>query len=257
MAYTVKQLANMSKVSVRTLHFYDEIDLLKPDSVGDNGYRYYEEEQLLLLQQILFFRELGFELKEIKSVLSREDFDKVAALKTHREVLLQNKKRISALVQTIDKTINKLEGEITMNDQELYHGFAPEKQAEYEKYLIDTNRVTTAQLADGKEQSKQWSKKDWKALKNKGDEINQKIVDAIKQNLAPSSVQVQKLTQRHFNLIQRFWEPTIEASPERYAALGELYLEHPDFKKMLDGYHPKLAEFLADAMKIFASKMIS
>ena len=87
MAYTVKQVAAMSGVSVRTLHFYDETGLLKPSYYGANGYRFYEGSQLLILQQILYYRELGFELKRIKRILGRADFEKVAALRSHREVL--------------------------------------------------------------------------------------------------------------------------------------------------------------------------
>src|SRR3954468_9343376 len=87
MAYTVKQVAAMSGVSVRSLHFYDETGLLKPAYVGTNGYRFYEEPQLLTLQQILFYRELGLELKHIKQVLGRGEFETVAALQSHRQVL--------------------------------------------------------------------------------------------------------------------------------------------------------------------------
>src|SRR5215218_9704850 len=90
MAYTVKQVSAISGVSVRTLHFYDEACLLKPAYCGANGYRFYEEAQLLTLQQILFYRELGFELKLIKEILCRADFEKVAALQSHREVLQKN-----------------------------------------------------------------------------------------------------------------------------------------------------------------------
>src|SRR5688572_17841922 len=85
MAYTVKQVARMSGVSVRTLHFYDETGLLKPAYLGANGYRFYEEPQLLTLQQILFYRELGFELKQIQQILDRHDFEIVAALQSHRK----------------------------------------------------------------------------------------------------------------------------------------------------------------------------
>src|SRR6186997_2782885 len=114
MAYTVKQLAAMSGVSVRTLHFYDETGLLKPAYVGDNGYRFYEEPQLLTLQQILFYRELGFELKRIKEVLGRADFEKVAALESHRSVLEQNLARTQTLIETIDKTLAHLKGTTPM-----------------------------------------------------------------------------------------------------------------------------------------------
>src|SRR6476469_6413106 len=83
MAYTVKQVSKLSGVSVRALHFYDQTGLLKPARYGANGYRFYEEPQLLVLQQILFYRELGFELKQIQRILGRADFEKVAALRSH------------------------------------------------------------------------------------------------------------------------------------------------------------------------------
>src|SRR3990170_4535706 len=135
MAYTVTKLAQISGVSVRTLHWYDEVGLLKPAYYGANGYRYYEEEQLLILQQILFFRELGFELKQIKRVLGRSDFDKMVALSSHRKVLQKNLERTKKLIKTIDKTIEHLKGTKKMKEQEMYYGFSKEKQAEYEKQI--------------------------------------------------------------------------------------------------------------------------
>src|SRR6478752_7727294 len=110
MAYTVKQVAAMSGVSVRALHFYDETGLLKPAYHGVNGYRFYEEPQLLTLQQILFYRELGFELKQIERILGRPDFEKIAALRSHRQVLQANLMRTSALLETVDKTLQHLKG---------------------------------------------------------------------------------------------------------------------------------------------------
>src|SRR6478609_5751556 len=124
MAYTVKQVAAMSGVSVRTLHFYDETGLLKPAYHGANGYRFYEEPQLLNLQQILFYRELGFELKEIRRILGRADFEKVAALRSHREVLQKNLTRTRALIETIDKTIQHLQGAKKMKNEEMFAGFS-------------------------------------------------------------------------------------------------------------------------------------
>src|SRR5215208_3126318 len=124
MAYTVKQVAAMSGVSVRTLHFYDETGLLKPAFVGANGYRFYEEPQLLTLQQILFYRELGFELKQIKEVLGRADFEKVAALQSHRQVLERDLARTRTLIETIDKTIEHLRGTKPMKTEEMFGGFS-------------------------------------------------------------------------------------------------------------------------------------
>lgn len=124
MAYTVKQVAAMSGVSVRTLHFYDEAGLLKPAYHGANGYRFYEEPQLLTLQQILFYRELGLELKEIKRILDRADFEKVAALESHRQVLENNLTRTRSLLETIDKTIQHLKGTKKMKGEEMFAGFS-------------------------------------------------------------------------------------------------------------------------------------
>ena len=110
MAYTVKQVAELSGVSVRTLHFYDETGLLKPAYVGANGYRFYEEPQLLTLQQILFYRVLELELNLIKLVLGRAEFERIAALESHRQVLEEKLARTRSLLGTIDKTIAHLKG---------------------------------------------------------------------------------------------------------------------------------------------------
>ena len=124
MAYTVKQVAAMSGVSVRTLHFYDETDLLNPAYYGANGYRFYEEPQLFTLQQILFYRELGFELKQIKPILGRADFEKLAALQSHRKVLQKNVTRTRTLIATLDKTIQHLKGAKKMKSDEMFVGFS-------------------------------------------------------------------------------------------------------------------------------------
>src|SRR3954454_7054140 len=124
MAYTVKQVAAMSGVSVRTLHFYDEMALLKPAYTKENGYRIYEEPQLLMLQQILFYRELGFELKRINEIVSQRKFEKLAALKSHRLVLEKNVTRTRTLIETIDKTISHLKGTKKMKSEELFMGFS-------------------------------------------------------------------------------------------------------------------------------------
>ena len=96
MAYTVKKLSELSGVTVRTLHFYEEIDLLKPAYYGSNGYRYYEEKELLQLQQILFFKELGFSLKQIQKVVGKSDFNQLAALYTHKKSLSKEWEKIGS-----------------------------------------------------------------------------------------------------------------------------------------------------------------
>jgi DNA-binding transcriptional MerR regulator/uncharacterized cupin superfamily protein len=124
MGYTVKQVARMSGVSVRTLHFYDQTGLLKPAYQAANGYRVYEEQQLLMLQQILFYRELGFELKQIKEIVGRADFEQAAALQSHRALLNESLARVRTLLGTIDRTVTHLRGGSTMNSEEMFAGFS-------------------------------------------------------------------------------------------------------------------------------------
>ena len=124
MVYTVKKLAKISGISIRTLRFYDEIGLLKPAYYGDNNYRYYEEEQLLMLQQILFYRELSFPLNDIQRIISSDDFNKIDALISHKQVLAQNLDRTKKLIKTVNQTIAHLRGKITMCDEKLFIGFA-------------------------------------------------------------------------------------------------------------------------------------
>ena len=114
MRYTVKQLSDAAGVSPRTLHFYDQIGLLKPDAYGENGYRYYGEAALLRLQQILFFKELDFSLVDIKTTIDRPGFDTLQALRTHRETLQERLVRLSRLIQTVDRTILHIKGELKM-----------------------------------------------------------------------------------------------------------------------------------------------
>lgn len=124
MAYTVKKLAKISGISIRTLRFYDEIGLLKPAYYGDNHYRYYEEEQIMMLQQILLYRELNFSLNDIQRIISSDEFNKIDALVLHKQILLQNLDRTKKLIKTIDQTIAHLKGKITMREEELFVGFA-------------------------------------------------------------------------------------------------------------------------------------
>src|SRR3569833_3100298 len=120
---TVRQVAKLSGVSVRALHHYDEIGLLKPASVGRNRYRYYGQDELLRLQQILLHRELDIPLNEIGAILDDPGFDQLEALRQQRERLVSEAKRYARLVRTIDRTIASLNGAETMRNAELYKGF--------------------------------------------------------------------------------------------------------------------------------------
>ena len=137
MGYTVHTLAKLSGISIRTLHYYDEIGLLKPAYIAENGYRYYQEKQLLLLQQILFFRELGFTLKQIQKILAQTDFDRLNALQSQKKLLSDKIVQMQILMKTIDKTINHIKGKQMLDNKEIFKGFEPdsEQQQKYEKFV--------------------------------------------------------------------------------------------------------------------------
>lgn len=122
--YTVKQLAQAAGVSVRTLHYYDAINLLKPASRSRAGYRYYGQQQLLKLQQILFYKQLGFSLQEIRDVFNVPDFDILKALKSHRNELVNRSSELKQLLKTVDSTIDALKKNRQMSLEQIYKGFS-------------------------------------------------------------------------------------------------------------------------------------
>lgn len=250
MAYTVRQLAKISKVSVRTLHFYDEIDLLKPAYYGENRYRYYEEEQLLILQQILFYREMGFQLTDIQKILNSGDFDKIEALRSHKEILKNNLEQTKKLIQTIDKTVAHLRGKAKMKDEELYYGFDSEKQKKYEKQLVQEGVVTQEWMDEYKGKINKWGKKDKDHFMQEGKAINDALIAAINKKLKPSSDEVQVIMKRHHAWVG--WNPTQDG----YIGLSERY-QTPEFRKFYDSLHPELLEFIVNAMKVFAQRGFS
>ncbi len=256
MAYTVKKLAQLSDVSVRTLHWYDEVGLLHPAYYGANGYRYYEEEQLLRLQQILFYRELDFPLDEIKRILDGGEFDTVSALNRHKKSLLKNLDRTEQLIETIDKTLLHIRGKKIMEYQELFTGFDAKTQKAYENelrgILKEKNYEGIDEIFDeSKRRASKWGKGDWERMKRDGDAIHADLLEAIKQGLKPSSTEVQKIVKRHHEWINKCWTPT----KELYADLGDLYVEHEGFNEYYQKIHPEMATFLAASMKIFADSL--
>ncbi|MGD8190268.1 MerR family transcriptional regulator [Brevibacillus ginsengisoli] len=249
MPYTVKEVSKLSGVSVRTLHYYDEIGLLQPAFYGENGYRFYDEEQLLRLQQILFFRELNFTLAQIQEVIDSDEFNQLAALQEHRNLLLQKTERFQQLLRTIDKTIDHLKGETKMSKEEMYWGFDQQKQKEYEQELIERyGKQAEAGIQQSRENTKSWKKEDYQAVQVKFDELNREMTALLQNHFLANSKEVQSVIQKHYEVINRFYVPTQEV----YSGLGQLYVDHPDFRQQYDAFHPELAVFYREAMKHYA-----
>ena len=251
MSYTVKKLSKFSKVSVRTLHYYDEINLLKPAYVGENQYRYYEEEQLLILQQILFFRALGFELNDIKKVLNQPAFDKMKALENHKIHLQSKIDHFLELMHTVDETIAHLKGKIKLENRAFYYGFDFEKQPEYEQYLVNYYGMKAEKkLLECQRRTAKWGSKEWEFVKEEGDRIYHAIVALMKQGRLPQDHDVQILIDAHYNLVNRFYNLTDEI----YLELAELYQNHPEFSKFFEAYDKDLLVYFVKSMQLYIAQ---
>lgn len=248
MAITINTLAKASGVSVRTLRYYDEIDLLKPAYYGDNQYRYYKEEQALLLQQILFYRELGLALNDIKALLTSDTFDKAKALRAHREKLNADLEHTAKLLKTIDHTISHLEDNQMINLDEIFDGFTQEKHAYYENYLID-HGVSVDTIKQSRENVKHWNKAQWQKNKTDNDVVYADLVKAIDSGLTADSDSVQAIIDRHYKLTCIFWTP----NKETYVALAHMYRANADFEAFFDNIHPELLDFMIEAMTQYAT----
>ena len=148
--YTVKELSSLAGVSVRTLHYYDQIGLLSPARIAQNGYRQYDDAALLRLQQILFYRELDFKLKDIKELLDAPDFEQVSALESHWDALWSRLARTERLIRTVEDTISHLKGEKEMSKKALFQAFSEEQQEKYAKQAEEKYDPATVRRSNRK-----------------------------------------------------------------------------------------------------------
>lgn len=243
--FSVRQLANLAKVSVRTLHHYDKIGLLKPSMRAESGYRYYGRAELFRLQQILLYRELDFTLARIIQLLDEEDFDLVKALEEQHSELKKRKARISNLLLTIEKTMNHLKTKNSMNYEELYKGFGKEQAEAYRQEASE--RWGAGTIEESHRKLMRMDKKDWEDLKQKGEDLNAALVKLM--NLAPGHAQVQQLVKEHYAMTGQYFDVT----PEIYRNLGSMYVEDKRFKAYYDRYDDGLAAFLRDAIHVFCN----
>lgn len=247
MAYTVHQLASLAGVSVRTLHYYDEVGLLSPSYIEPNGYRRYQHKELLRLQQILFFRELEFSLEDIKHMLNSAQYNAVTALRDQQSALRLKQKHLQKLIKTIDTTINHMTHKTTMPDEELYNAFKDEDVKHYQAEVQDRWGNTEAYKQSMARVSK-ITKAEMQQLKDDGKKFTQKLADAMNKDIR--SPEVQALIAEHYKGIQFFYDCPLEM----YRNLGQMYVNDPRFTKYYDKFKPGLAVFVRDAIGYFVNK---
>jgi DNA-binding transcriptional MerR regulator len=250
--HTVKQLAVLAGVSVRTLHHYDSMGLLRPAHTGDNGYRYYSRPQLLRLQQIILHRRLGLSLSEIAAILDAPEFDQESALLRQKARLMEERDRFSQMIETIERTIATLKGQDTMSDAELYSGFTPPaKQAEYEAWLVEKyGSDAEGWIAEAKKRGPQDALQVMKSMEELR-QVETALADQLRKGVASDDAALDPLLERHRAWIASQWGRP--CPPVAYANMADIY-QHPDFVKRYEAIHEGFTAFLTGAIRAWAKR---
>jgi MerR family transcriptional regulator, thiopeptide resistance regulator len=250
---TVRQLARLAGISIRTLHFYDQIGLLKPSARSEAGYRLYGEADLLRLQQVLFFRELDFPLADIQAILDRPGFDQVEALRAHRRMLGERAERMARLLHTVDRTIANLTGEdkMPLTDDEIYAGFSAREREELKGYEAEAAERWGEMAAESQRRVRQLSRAQWQAIKDEGAAVTNRMAELM--GTPVGAPEVQAAIARQHAWIENFYP----CSAEMFRGLGQMYVDDPRFAANYEKVRPGLAVFMRDAMAYYAGHTLA
>lgn len=245
MKLKINEVSKLTGITVRTLHYYDEIDLLKPSEVTDTGYRIYDDEAIQRLQEILFFRELEFSLNEIKALLTSSSYNRKEALLKHKELLLIKQKRLDGLIQLVNDT---LEGEEKMN-------FKPFDMSEIEKAKeayseeVKERWGQTDAYRESAQKTKHYQEADWKEINEKSGEIF-KAFNELK-TTDPTSETAHQLVKKWQDYITQYF---YQCTDDILAGLGLMYVYDERFKENIDQYGEGTAQFMSDAIASYCKK---
>lgn len=253
MVYKIHEVARLSGVSVRTLHHYDSIGLLTPALREENGYRLYSREDLDTLQQILFFKELDFELSAIKELLKHPDYDRLRTLRLHRNLLREKMKRLGRILGTVEEMLCEGKEGYTVEDKQKFEVFdmsqIEEHKKKYEQETKEKYGQTDAYKESQRKTSK-YTKEDWQRITERGNEIYAAIASLMDRDPGDPEVQGwadawrQHITDNFYN-----------CSPEMMVGLADLYIQDERFTKNIDKTKPGLAVYLNKAMHIYCDNL--
>ncbi|MEK4555520.1 MerR family transcriptional regulator [Jeotgalicoccus sp. FSL K6-3177] len=235
----IKELAELSGVSVRTLHHYDAIGLLTPETDAVNGYRNYSDEDISRLQQILFFRQLNFKLRQIKDILDSPHYIKREALQMQKDIILKEQARLESIVKLIDKTIKEERGEITMTNEEKFEGVDFSQNL----YEDEAREKWGSQSVD--ESKKNLKKMGTKDAEQKFNSIYTELSKV--RHMKADSKEAQALIHEWYEFLNEIGEYT----PEMFKGLGDMYTKDERFKQNIDKFGEGLADFMQQAMTVY------
>ena len=241
--YTIKELADLAGVTTRTLRYYDQMGILSPAEIAPNGYRFYDHENLLRLQQVLFFRELDVPLKEIQFILSRPDFQLLPALENHHDAIREKLLRYQGLLGTIQKTISSLQGDKIMAEKEYFDGFDETQYGE-------ETRERWGHTSQYQESQKKWSSynKDQKEeIKQEGGRITVRMVTE-NPDTRPDDPEVQKAVGDYYAYLNKYF---YSCEVEFLRGLADMWVQDPRFAVNYEQIREGGATFVREAVHIF------
>lgn len=241
---TVSELAALAGISVRTLHHYDEIGLLRPEDRTDSGYRLYGDADVRRLHEVLFWRSLGFPLDEVKALLDDPTRDSLEAMHLHRDRLATDLGALSARISLLDAAIAKAEGREPLTDDDLralFDGFDSAAYAEE----VEQRWGGTEAFAESKRRTARYGRREWEALKAEGQAVGERLAALCRAGVAPDAPEAREAAEAHRAHIDRWFYPV---SAEIHRALGQMYVDDPRFAATYEGLAPGLAAWLRDAI---------
>ncbi|WP_101846771.1 MerR family transcriptional regulator [Halobacillus sp. Marseille-P3879] len=249
--YKIKEAADLAGVSVRTLHHYDQIGLLAPKK-GANGYRYYGDDDFVRLQQILFFKELDFPLNQIKEILDDPAFNEKLALKQHKAVLLEKRKRLDKIIQSIEESLHTYEGGRTMSHKDRFEPFDMKKIEEHQqKYAKEAEQRwgNTDAYKQSAKKTASYTEKDWRKIHEESENIDGHLIQLM--GRGPGDEEVQKwINAKRQHITDHFYDCNLEI----FRGLADMYVNDPRFTANIDKKKKGYAQFLYKAMHIYCDK---
>jgi MerR family transcriptional regulator, thiopeptide resistance regulator len=250
MSWTVGELARLAGVTVRTLHHYDRIGLVTPGDRTAAGYRNYSERDLDRLQQVLVYRELGFPLDEVATLLDDPDADPAAHLRRQHRLLRDRLERTQAMVAAVEKEMEARQMGISLTPEERFEVFGDWLPEEYEAEAEEKWGDTEA-WAQSQRRTAAMSKADWLRVKAEGDDVERRFATALRDGVPADSGAAMDLAEEHRQQISRNF---YDCPPQMHAGLGRMYVEDERFTAHYERIAPGLAQYVSTAVQANAAR---
>lgn len=247
---TVGSMARLAGVTVRTLHHYDDIGLVVPAGRTDSGYRTYGPDEVERLQEVLFYRELGFSLETIRGIVGRPGYSRAGALRQQREMLAARAEHLMAMIDAVDRAIAAERTGVKMTNEEMLEVFGDFDPSEYEEEAkerwgdTDAYQESTRRVAG-------YTKDDWKAIQSEADAINQAFLKLMAAGTPADDAAAMDIAERHRAHISEWF---YDCSKEMHAGLGRMYVADARFKENIDKAGEGLAEYMSAAIAANATR---